>query len=194
MPTIISYMLLLLGTSIFIVHHFVTVPATLQFDESKISLRLHKRNMFYQFNKIECGWDNVAQFTENHEHKSNRSFILLKFKNPGNSNILMMKNKADDGQLAGIWADVNAYRKAYIVPSPAAEVKLVNRGFYSGPFMRLLAYAGVCMVFAFTILCIFAPSFRTTENILKLLVLVAFLIPFLVNYFATQKRERELNS
>lgn len=188
LPSIVAFMVLLLGSSVFIVKRYITIPATLAFDENGMQLRLDRRNMFYSFNTISCGWDNVKTVTGNFDQRTNRHFISLTFKNPTGSNILFTINKADDAQIDIIWKEmyefISDYNKAV-----TTEAQISTRGFYAGPWMRLLAYAGICMIVAFSVIFLYAPSFRTTENVLKLVALLAFLIPFLVNYFQSHKRE-----
>jgi hypothetical protein len=187
-PSIVAFMLLLLASSLFIVKRYVTIPATLAFDENGMHLQLDRRNMFYSFNSITCGWDNVKNVTGNFDQRTNRHFLSVTFKNPSGSNIMFTINKEDDAQIDIIWKEmydhIANYNKTVIT-----EAKISTRGFYAGPWMRLLAYAGICMIVSFSIILLYAPSFRTTENVLKLVALMAFLIPFLVNYFQSHKRE-----
>lgn len=188
LPSIIAFMLLLLASSIFIVKRYVTIPATLSFDENGLVLKLDRRNMFYSFNSIACGWDNVKNVTGNFDQRTNRHFLSLTFKIPTGSNVMFTFSKDDDAQIDVIWKEmfdhIGNYNKTV-----TTEAQISTRGFYAGPWMRLLAYAGICMVSAFSVIFIYAPSFRTTENVLKLIALLAFLIPFLVNYFQSHKRE-----
>lgn len=193
MPSIIVFLTLLLVSSVYIVKRFVTLPATLEFDDKIVRIKLHKRNMFYHFNAIECGWANVKVMTSNYDDKSKRHFLLLSLKNYSGNNILMTLDKDTDGKIDQIWAEMNELRKAHNVKVKIPE-KITKRGFYAGPFMRLLAYAGICILIAFFVILIYSPTFRTTENVLKLVALMAFLIPFLVNYFKSHQREREENS
>ncbi|UPT66114.1 MAG: hypothetical protein M0D57_16730 [Sphingobacteriales bacterium JAD_PAG50586_3] len=87
MPTIIAFMLMLLASSIFIVKRYISLPATLVFDENGMSLKLNRRNMFYSFNAVECGWDNVKNVTGNFDKRTNRHFLSVTFKEPTGSNI-----------------------------------------------------------------------------------------------------------
>lgn len=187
-PSIIAFMLLLLGSSVFIVKRYITIPASLSFDENGLRLKLHKRNMFYSFNSIVCSWDNVKSVTSNFDQRTNRHFLSLTFKEPSGGNILFTIDKADYAEVDVIWKEmydhIGNYNKTAETPP-----KISTRGFYAGPWMRLLAYAGICIVLAFSVIFIYAPSFRTTENVLKLIALMAFMIPFLVNYFQSHKRE-----
>lgn len=193
LPSIIVFLTLLLVTSVFIVKRFVTLPATLEFDEKIIRIKLHKRNMFYSFNAIECGWANVKVMTSNYDDKAKRHFLLLSLKSTGGNNIFITLLKEDDGKIDQIWAEMNELRRAHNVKVEVPE-KITKRGFYAGPFMRLLAYAGICILIAFFVILLYSPTFRTTENVLKLVALMAFLIPFLVNYFKSHQREKEENS
>jgi hypothetical protein len=190
LPSIIAFLVLLLGSSVLIVKRFIVIPATLKFDEKSIRLKLNKRNMFYHFNSIECGWENVKNVSANFDKTNNRHFLLLSFKSPGGNNILFTLKKADDAEIDEIWKEMNECIKGYN-KKVEVESKITHRGFYAGPFMRLLSYAGICMVIAFSIILLYSPAFRTTENILKLVALLAFLVPFLVNYLQAQKREAD---
>jgi hypothetical protein len=131
--------------------------------------------------------------TSNYDDKAKRYFLLLSLKSTGGNNIFMTLLKEDDGKIDQIWAEMNELRRAHNVKVEVPE-KITNRGFYAGPFMRLLAYAGICILIAFFVILLYSPTFRTTENVLKLVALMAFLIPFLVNYFKSHQREKEENS
>ncbi|UPT66113.1 MAG: hypothetical protein M0D57_16725 [Sphingobacteriales bacterium JAD_PAG50586_3] len=97
-----------------------------------------------------------------------------------------MVDKDDDAQIDIIWKEMYDHVANY---KNVTTPHVTTRGFYAGPWMRLLAYVGICIVVALSVIFIYAPTFRTTENVLKLVALMAFMVPFLVNYFKSRKQE-----
>lgn len=185
-PAVLSYFILLLITSMIIVRRYIVLPITITVSDEGLALNLNKRNMFYQFNRLTCGWNNVANLSKNYDSANKKHFISLSLKEPNVTYLLSAKSTKD---LDEAWDDFNRRIKSHdIKAAPTVDIK--ERSFYAGPWMRLLAYAGICMLLAFMGILIFSPDFRSnTTNILKLLSFSVFLILFLINYFTIHKKE-----
>lgn len=192
LPAAVSFIAILLITSMLIVFRYISLPVTLTVEDDKFTVILAKRNMFYRFNKMVCGWDNIKDLSKNYDGNTKQHYISIAFKDPGTSYRISAK-ASQEKELNEAWDDINSSIKSHDVKA-VPNVKITERGFYAGPWMRLLAYAGIGIILSFVIMLIYSPEFRgSTANILKLVAFTAFLIPFLINYFVGHKKQSENN-
>jgi hypothetical protein len=188
---IVSYFVLLMISSLLIIRRYIMIPAQVSIDGSQIIIKLAKRNMFYSFNKLVTGWNNVKNASVNVDKNTKQKFVSLKLIEPSGNYLLMAKNKKNQELIDEMWAEINHHINNYNTAQPV-ETKIAKRDFYSGPWMRLLAFLGISLILALGILIVFSPEFRTTNNILKVVALLAFLIPFLINHFKSKKNADDL--
>ena len=179
---IISYIILLIASSIFILRRYILIPVKLLVEPEQLTVTLARRNMFYQFNKIVCGWNNVKNVSVNFDKNTKRKYLVIKLDEPGGNYIIAAKKEKDDATVDALWNVINTHINTYNKTQPVAT-RITYRDNFAGPWFKLLAYTGVCLIIAFGLLLIFSPDFRTTPNILKVAALCAFLIPFLFNFF-----------
>jgi len=179
---IISYIILLIASSIFILRRYILIPVKLLVEPEQLTVTLARRNMFYPFNKIVCGWNNVKNVSVNFDKNTKRKYLVIKLDEPGGNYIIAAKKEKDDATVDALWNVINTHINTYSQHQPVAT-RISKRAAFSGPWIKLLAYTGICLILAFGLLLIFSPDFRTTPNILKVVALCAFLIPFLFNFF-----------
>lgn len=181
-PVIVSYFVLLFAGVYFIQYRYVNIPVKITTGPTNVEIKLAKRNMFYSFNKIICTWDNINKASINIDKSTNRKYMELDFKIPDGTYRITASNDKD---IDAVWTEINQYINNNSFPSQPPVI--VKRGFVQGPFIRLIAYAGICLVFAFALLLLFSVPFRTTPNILKVVAMSAFVIPFLISFFNGKK-------
>lgn len=184
-PTIVCFLVLVTVSCIYVIKRYIEIKVTVEFDEHKFILTLPKHNLFYKIQRLECVWANFKGLELNMNTQTKRNFIAVKLDKPQQA--FMLTAKEGNDELQRIYNELHAAAAPTINATPAEPI-VTQRPANRNPWTALLAQIGIIIIISFGLLTLFTPTFRKTEYLLKLFVLLVFMVPLVFNYFANKNK------